>query len=110
MAQNHVQEGKIMAWTNDTGSDVASGDVVKVGNRVGVALGDIASTEEGSVAMSEVFEVPKVAALAVTAGDDLYWDVLDGNMNKTASGNTLAGYAFADAAADATTVKINLNA
>lgn len=109
MAKNYVQEGKIMSWTNGTGGDIASGDVVLIGTRVGVALVDIADGESGSVAVAEVFEVPKVAPLAIAAGDFLYWDVADANFNKTATDNTLGGYAFADAASADTTVNIKLN-
>lgn len=110
MAKNHVQPGAIMPWTNGTGSDVSSGDVVLVGTRVGIALGDIADGAEGQVAITEVWEVPKAAPLVIDQGDLVYWDAADGNVNKTATDNTLAGFAFEAAVSAATTVKVKLNA
>lgn len=110
MATNHIQEGAVIDWTNDTGSDVSSGSVVVIGVLVGVALGNIANGEEGRVAIEQVFEVPKNSSLAIDQGDRCYWDVADGNINKTAVDNIDAGVAIADAGASDTTVKLKLNA
>ncbi|MCB2218061.1 MAG: DUF2190 family protein [Desulfobulbaceae bacterium] len=110
MAQNYVQEGAVMPWTNGLSADVASGDVVLVGTRVGVALGDIADGEDGQLAIEGVWEVPKAAPLEISQGDLLYWDAADENFNKTATDNTLSGFAFAGAESAATTVLIKLNA
>jgi predicted RecA/RadA family phage recombinase len=109
MAQNHIQEGKVMTWTNGTGSAVVAGQVVLAGIVVCIALGDIANGAVGEVATEEVWEVPKNNNLAVAQGDLLYWDVADANMNKTAEDNYLAGFAFAAAAQAATTVKVKLS-
>lgn len=110
MATNHIQIGKAMPWTNGTGSDVSSGDVVVVGNFVCVALEDIANGASGNLATEEVWEVPKNNNLVISQGDVLYFDVADGNMNKTAEDNYYAGLAFAAAAQTATTVKVKLGA
>lgn len=109
MAQNHVQEGKVMPWTNGTGSAVASGDVVLIGTKIGVALGDIANGAVGSVAVDEVYEIAKAAPLVLAQGAAVYWDAADENVNATESGNTYGGYAFEAAASADTTVKIKLN-
>lgn len=111
MAANHVQKGSVISWTNGTGSAVSAGDVVLVGTtRVGIALQDIASTAEGEVAIEEVWEVTKAAPLVIAQGDLLYWDAGDENFNKTATDNTLAGFAAKAAASADTTVHIKLNA
>jgi predicted RecA/RadA family phage recombinase len=110
MAANKVQDGNIIDYTNATGSDIAAGDLVVIGTRVGVALVDIADGAAGAVAVTGVYEVPKEAALAVTQGDLLYADVTSGELDKTALDQTLAGYAFADAAGAASTVHVKLNA
>ena len=109
MADNFIQEGKTLEYTNDTGSAIASGDLVKVGVRVGVALVDIANGSSGAVAMSGVYEVDKEASLAVTQGDLLYLDATSGELDKTTTDHTLAGYAFATEATSSTTVKVCLN-
>lgn len=103
MAQNHIQPGAVMPYTNETVADIASGDVVLVGNKVCVAMGDIAVGASGSLACEEVWELPKVAATAIGQGVTVYWDDTAKNITSTATANTLAGIAFAAAAdADAT--------
>jgi predicted RecA/RadA family phage recombinase len=109
MAKNHIQPGQAMPYTNATGSPIASGAVVIVGVLCCIALGDIADGATGEVATEEVWEVPKAAPLVIDQGDAVYWDVADGNINKTEADNVLAGVAFADAASADTTVKIKLN-
>ncbi|MBF0448697.1 MAG: DUF2190 family protein [Magnetococcales bacterium] len=109
MAKNYTQEGNVLVYTNGTGTDIVSGDLVKVGVRVGVALGDIADTESGTVQVSGVFSVPKEAALAVTQGDLLYLDATSGELDKTATAQTLAGYAFESAIGAASVVQVKLN-
>ena len=109
MAQNHVQEGKVMPWVNGTGSAVASDGVVVIGTKIGVALGDIEDGAEGSVAIEEVWSLPK-AAVAISQGDDVYWDVDDGEINKTETDNVVAGIAFAAAAEGDETVSVKINA
>jgi len=110
MAQNHVQAGKVIPWTNGTSADVESGDVVVIGELVGIALGDIADGAVGSVAIGEVWELPKAAPLVIAQGDRVYWDVADGNINKTATDNEDAGVAFVAAASAATVVQVLINA
>lgn len=74
------------------------------------ALGDIANSAAGELAIAEVWQLPKVAPLVIDQGDLVYWDAADGNLNKTATDNTLAGFAFAGAASAATTVAVKINA
>lgn len=110
MAQNHVQKGDVVTWTNATGADVSAGDVVLIGAIVAVALVDIADAASGSVAISEVWALPKNTSLAIAAGDAVYWDVTDEEVNKTSADNYYAGVAVAAAEAADTTVNIKLGA
>ena len=107
--KNMIAEGKTLTYTNGTGSDIASGDLVIIGTRVGVAAVDIANGASGTVAISGVFEVPKEASLVVAQGDLLYADATSGELDKTAEAQTLAGYAYAAELAASTTVKVVLN-
>ncbi len=109
MAANHIQRGEAMPWTNSTGAAVSSGDVVLVGDRVCVALGDIADGASGQLATCEVFELTKEASLAIDQGVDVYWDAVNKVITTTATANTLAGCAFAAAAAADATVQVKLN-
>lgn len=112
MATNFVSEGNTIQWTNGTGSAVTAGSVVKLGNTLGVALVDIASTASGAVALEGVFTVPKVSAAVIAQGESLTWDVsvgkFDDNAATPASGDVTgaAALAWESAAATTTTLKV----
>lgn len=93
MARNIVHYGNasdVMPWTNVSGADVSSGQFIKLGNTMGVALVDIAQNEAGSVAIGGVVSgVAKVSGAVFAQGEKLIWDV---------SANSGAG-AFDDSAA-----------
>lgn len=108
MATNFIQPGEVIDYT--AAAALASGAGVKIGVRVGVALAAIAVGATGPVQVSGVFEIPKLATDVVTAGALLYWDDTNKRLTLTSAGNTLAGYAFADAGNGVTTAKIKLNA
>ena len=108
MATNHVQEGKVMPWTNGTSADVTAGTVVVVGTLVGVVLGDVADGAEGEVAIGEVWTVAKETSLVIDQGDSVYWDDTNNRIDKTDT-NVYAGKAFAGAVSAATTVQVLLN-
>jgi predicted RecA/RadA family phage recombinase len=72
MATNYKSAGAVFQHTA-TGA-ISSGDVVKMGEILGVALVDLASGETGSVATQGVFDVPKVDAAVITQGESLTWD------------------------------------
>jgi predicted RecA/RadA family phage recombinase len=76
MAKNFVTDGKVIPWTNTSGADVVSGQVVKVGSNLGVCLVNIVSGAVGSVALEGVFSgVPKVSAAVFAQGEKLVFDV-----------------------------------
>jgi len=110
MAQNHIQEGAAMPYTNATAADIASGDVVLVGNKVCVALGDIAIGASASLACTEVWELPKVAATVIGQGATVYWDATAKVITNVATANTLAGFAFVAAASADATIQVKLAA
>ena len=110
MANNHIQPGKVLDYTNATGAAIASGAVVPVGTILGVALSDIAVGATGSVAIDGVFAVPKVAGTAITQGAAVIFQAATQafTVGTTASGDIsgACAVAFAAAAADATTVHV----
>ena len=109
MAKNHIQEGDVLDYVN-TGSAIASGDVVVLGsNKIGVALGDIAAGATGSVAVEEVYLLPKTAGVAMVQGAKAYWDSTPGEITNVATGNVYAGYVFAGAASGDASVAVKLN-
>jgi len=118
MALNHIQSGKVIDYTNSGSADIVSGRVVVIGTLVGVALVDIAVGKTGSVAIEEVYSLPKVTG-AIAQGAKVYWAAAgdpvggvagSGALTTTASGNTLAGIAAIAAASGDATVALKLNA
>lgn len=109
MAKNYIQEGEILTVTAGA-TAIASGAVVLIGKRVGIALADIPALGAGSASVTGVWAVAKLGTDAVTQGDLLYWDAANSRMTATAAGNTLAGFAAAPDAAGATFVHIKINA
>ena len=83
--KTYVQPGKVITWTNGTGSAVASGDVVVVGNIIGVAAVDIADGASGSVAIEGVYTVPKVSGAVIAQGESLTWDASAGAFDDNAA-------------------------
>ena len=90
MATNYVQEGEVIDHTN-AGAAIASGDVVVMGQQMGVALVDIGTGETGSVKLSGVFNIAKVDAAVVAQGESVVWDSsvlkFDDNLAVPASGD-----------------------
>ena len=108
MANNYQQKGDRIVWTNATGSAVASGQLVKIGNILGVALVDIANGASGDVAIEGVFSgVPKVSAAVFAQGEKLIWDVsaakCDDSAATPATGDVTGGAIAFVAGADAET-------
>lgn len=75
------------------GSAVSAGDVVVLGDHIGVALNDIAAGVKGALAVRGVFEFPKTAggSTAIAVGKTVYWDASGQVMTETSTSNTLAG-------------------
>jgi predicted RecA/RadA family phage recombinase len=117
MATNYVQDGSVLNYTNGTGSDISSGDVVVLGETgdavIGVALVDIADTESGAVALEGVFTLAKVSAAVFKQGESLIWDssasAFDDNQATPASGDVSGSVvAAADGANTETTCTVRL--
>lgn len=99
------QDGNALDYTAKTA--VAAGEIVVIGDRIGVAGGDIDAGATGAVVVEGVFTMPKKAATAIEAGKEVYFSAADGTVSTT-SADTDAGYAVESAAADAATVRVKL--
>lgn len=99
--KNFIQSGRVIDYAN-SGSAIASGDVVSIGNRVGIAVVDIAaSTGNGAVAMEGVYLLAKTTSQAWTLGADLFWDGT--KLTTVGTGNVRAGFAAVAAGSSDTT-------
>ncbi|MEO7362125.1 MAG: DUF2190 family protein [Gemmatimonadaceae bacterium] len=76
MATNFQEVGDVKTFSN-TGAAIVSGQVVKMGSLLGVAITDIAATTGvGAVRICGVFaNMPKTTGSAWTVGQKLAWDV-----------------------------------
>lgn len=108
MTTKFVQPGEVIDYT--AGANIASGQVVLMGARIGVALKAIANGETGPMQVTGVFNIAKLSADNMAQGALLYWDNTNSRLTTTASGNTLAGFAAAAAGASTTSVNIKINA
>lgn len=114
MATNYVQPGEKMEWTNGTGADVVSSQLVVAGSLLAVAEVDIANLATGTVCTEGVFSVPKVAAAVIAQGDPVAYIAATANIGAVpgvpAPGDvTGAATAWKAAGNGATTVHIKLN-
>lgn len=109
MAQNFIKEGEVFDFT--AGGTITAGQGVLMTSIVGIALASGVSGDVIPVQVCGVFEVTKHGAgsgQAWAVGTALYWDAGNSRFTTTASGNTLAGYAYAAALTAATKGKIKL--
>lgn len=83
MSTNAVQAGNVIDYT--AGANISAGDVVVIGNIIGVAINDIANGATGSVATRGVFTVPKVSGAVIAQGESLVWDVSAGKFDDNAA-------------------------
>ena len=108
MAIGHVAPGATMPYTNTGASIIAKNTVVAFGGMIGITLGAIAVGATGELAISEVWALPKDDNLAITQGDQLYWDTVNDEVDKTNT-NIPCGKAYASALQAATEVQVILN-
>lgn len=112
MASNHSAPGDVLQHT--ASSAITSGSVVVMNGLLGVALGDIASGETGSVAIGEVWTLPKVSGADISQGQTMTWDIsesaFDDDQATAASGDITGptAVAAADAGTGEETVKVLL--
>lgn len=107
MAQNYKVHGEVMPVVAPSGG-YTSGQTVKVGSMVGIALKSAAEGLTCEVALTGVWQVTKATGEVWAPGDKLYWSATNSNFTKTATSNTAAGYAWADAGTGATSGQILL--
>ena len=107
MAKNvyNATHMQVVQWLNETGGDIASGDIVVMGETtnatLGVALVDIADDATGSVGVNCGVTADKVTAAVFKAGESLVWDSsvskFDDNAATPAAGDVSGASSRADA-------------
>jgi predicted RecA/RadA family phage recombinase len=104
MARNYIQPGDVIEVVAPSGGSTA-GVGMKVGARMfGVALNTAAEGAPVQLATKGVFTMGKTSALAITAGDVLYWNDTTKLVNKTTGGQIAVGIALQTVADPSPTV------
>lgn len=108
MKARFYQDGKTIDYTPAVA--LAAGDVVVLGNIIGIAQTDVPANTLTGLDIEGVFEFVKKANDIVTAGAAIYWD----NSNKVAtvtagSGKVYAGFAIEASAATTGYVRVKIN-
>lgn len=106
--KTQLNKGKAIEITTPSGG-YASGQPVKVGSLVGISSNTYLQNDTAVIWLLGTHLVAKTAAQAWTAGALLYWDATASSFTTTSTSNTLAGYAYADAASADTTGYILLS-
>ena len=104
--QNSIRNGATIEYT--PAAEVKGGDLVVFPAMVAVAITDIPADGLGSLAAEGVFELPKDGT-ALAQGQAAY-ATSAGVITATASGNTLAGKVWGEAAGAASVVQVKINA
>lgn len=104
---SYIQPGNTLSLA--PGADVAAGVGYLFGTSLfGVAAEDVASGVVGAFVTEGVVEIAKTSALAITAGDRLFWDATNKVVNKTLTSQQCVGIALANAANPSSTVIMKL--
>jgi predicted RecA/RadA family phage recombinase len=114
MSKNYVAQGMTLDYDN-TGAAISSGDVVVVGNIIGVAKDDIAATTgTGVLDIVGVFTIPKVSTAVIAQGEGVIWDsslsaVEDSAATPAAGDITFCGVAMEAAGNGVTEIAVKIN-
>ena len=107
--KNFVSRGNTLNYTAGASETVSSGDLLVIGDMVGVALGDAGNNETVPVQVSGIVRLTKATAAGAINQGDAVFATSGGEITDSDDGTTPAGFAAAAAAADATEITVLLN-
>ena len=97
MTARYIQRGEAMDYTPD--HDIAAGEVVKIGQLVGVARLDIKAGEMGAISLVGVYQMKTANHEKIETGHVVYFDPMTRLCSSSMPDNPNAfiiGYAFED--------------
>lgn len=103
------QRGETLDYMNGTDAKIEANTVMVIGDKIGVAGTDIPAGQMGSVHVSGVFEMDKADSTDIPIGKTVYFSEAGITATAVEGSTTLAGFAAASAAADATKIFVKLN-
>lgn len=114
MSKNYSGEGNILTHTL-SGRTATAGVPLAIGNLLGVPITDGADGDSIAVAISGVFNIPKVDAAVIAEGETITWDVsateADDNAATPATGDLTLGCVAVESKGATTgeTIAVKLN-
>lgn len=103
------QRGEAIDYKN-AGEPIAAGQIIKLGDAIGVAAEPIGKNETGSVHIEGVFKIPKKTEAAIELGVVVYLDENEGKATSTkADSEPRLGHSIAKAEAADTEVLVKIN-
>ena len=102
MKAKYVQRGDSVDFRPD--ADMEAGEIVRLGNLIGITKIPIQAGALGAVSVTGVFDVVKPSGITFFIGESVYW--ANGSASKT---GTFLGMAIAPAGTAADTVRTLLN-
>jgi predicted RecA/RadA family phage recombinase len=105
--KNLIQKGKTIDYLIPESATITSGQLVAIGDVVGVAVSSGVEGETIAVSLSGVYLVGKVTGV-LTQGQKVYFNASQGKVTGTASTNKFVGWAYEAAANGAPTVGVKL--
>ena len=108
------QRGEALDYINSTDATIPNNTLVQIGDRLGVTGTTIEPGQTGSLHVGGVWEINKTGTAAITMGQTVYFDgtgITDAKDNGATTNPTAyieAGFAAADAKADAETILVKL--
>lgn len=104
MQARYIHNGNAIDYYPPT--DVAAGQIVPLGDLIGIAKLDIKANTLGALAVTGVYDVVK-GATAFNPGDAVYWNATD--QVAVTTGNALLGRAVVAAAETEPVVRVKLS-
>jgi predicted RecA/RadA family phage recombinase len=86
----HVGDNDTIDYT--PASDLAAGEVVVLGDLLGIALSQIQANRPGALLVWGMVDAPKPSG-SISVGTILYWDATNKQVTTSATGNKRAGLA-----------------
>ena len=106
MKATYVQRGEAIDYINVGEEMIGAGDVITIGSRIGVAGAPIYKGQIGTVHVMGVFDLPKTEGEAIALGAKVFYTE---NGITATGGDVVAGWAVAEAAVDAETVRVKID-
>ena len=105
------QKGDALDYMNKTDEKIEHGDVVVMGERIGVAGADILPGEVGALHVAGVYSFNKANTEEITVGTEVFYTE-NGISSSTLEGETgcKAGYAAQDSPTGSAEVNVKINA